>query len=323
MFNKFKSIENHYQEKSINDMLKFNPVYHSCAYVAQEKVDGANFQIKFVREDGVIDISYGKRTAALSMDEKFENFQHVTAQPHIQALEQNVCEWMINTNTEANEVIVYGELYGKGIQGRINYGDKKDLIFYDICINGDYISPKAFYDIMAVWKSTEIAVPVVAIFETLDEALAFEVEHKITFVGVLEEDNFWEGVVIKPWDTIARNNLGEQVLFYIKKKTVDFGEKMKVKKHKAPVEVSQAFQDAEDIYSSYITENRLKSVFSQYGMIQSQKDMGAYIKHMVEDAKTDFFKDEMERFLALEPKEKAKLFSCTGKIVSVMLRKYV
>ena len=43
-----------------------------------------------------------------------------------------------------------------------------------------------------------------------------------------------------------------------------------------------------NIWSGYINENRLADLFSKYGEIQSNAEIGKYIKLMLEDAKEDF-----------------------------------
>ena len=73
----------------------------------------------------------------------------------------------------------------------------------------------------------------------------------------------------------------------------------------------------------YLTENRLNDVLGHHGMITDKNQMGIYIRYMMEDAKEDFFKDNMDMFNAIPDKHKGKLFSITGKIVSKLLLKYI
>lgn len=324
-FKKFKSIDNHFREKSIRDACANAPVYNTCKYVAQEKVDGANFQIKFemAEDKASISISYGKRTSMLEPTTKFENYQGVVAQDYVQDLQENVCEYMYANSIM--EMILFCELYGAGMHGRINYGPEKKLVFYDIVKDGEYLTVKEFYSLFDAWNSFEFTVPIVGAFDSIEEALEFEVENVITQVGVNEPENFWEGVVIKPYDVIAKTFKGDQYLFYIKKKTEKFGEKMKVKKKKrVQADLSPEFQVAQDTYAAYFTENRLLGIFSKYGKIEDQSEIGQYIRYMVEDTRADFFKDDMDVFNAVtNDKEKGKIFSIAGKIVSKMLMQYL
>ena len=295
-------------------MLMYNPELHQAAYIAQEKVDGANFQLKFDYdiEADTIEMSCGKRTSMLEADTKFESFQTVIARQEIIALQEAVCEWMRETGFD--EIILYAELYANSIQGRIKYGSEKRLIFYDIMIQGAYITPREFYDLMDR-LDPKLAVPIAARFSCAKDAFAFEVENKMTIVGEQEEGNFWEGVVIKPWDCIPEDKNGDQILFYTKKKTKKFKDQMGVKKTKAPKAVDQELQDAWDIYISYLTDNRLKDVMGKEGQIDNPSEIGKYIKFMMVDTKEDFLKDHNELFMSLDPKNRAKVFSVAGKVV--------
>lgn len=323
-FKKFKSIDNHYRQKSINDALNNAPIYNTCQYVAQEKVDGANFQIKFeMSEDKAsISISYGKRTSMLDPTAKFENYQGVVAQDYIQDLQEEVCEYMYANGIM--EMILFGELYGAGMHGRINYGPDKKIIFYDIVKDREYLTVKEFYSLFDAWGAFAHTVPIVGMFKSIDEALAMNIEEVITNVGVNEPENFWEGVVIKPFDVIARTDKGDQYLFYIKKKCEKFGEKMGVKKRKEKIDASPELDLAQRTYAAYFTENRLLGIFSKYGKIEDQSQIGQYIRYMIEDTRADFFKDDMEVFNSVtNDKEKGKIFSIAGKIVSKMLMQYL
>ncbi len=323
-FKRYTSIENHYREKNITDMLKFNPVYHSCTYVATEKIHGANFQIKFIKhlESGAITIAYGKRSGWLVGGEKFYNYLPIVQRPHIIKLQDFVMAEM--HARELTEVVLYGEFYGGNIQAGVNYGPEKDFIFFDVSIDEDMLSTKSFYNFMNVINASSLTVPIVGHFDSIDEAIRFEVENRITIVGAQEEGNGWEGVVIKPWDVIARNKDDEQVLFYVKKKSEAFKDRESVKKSKnKSKDIPQELQTAQDIFASYLTEHRLHGVFGKEGMITEDKQFGQYIKFMMEDAKEDFLKDEIVVFNEVPDKYKGKIFSVTGKIVAPMLMKYV
>jgi len=176
---------------------------------------------------------------------------------------------------------------------------------------------------MTELNCTDLMVPTVGIFNSFEEAYDVEVEGRKTMLNPWGEKNLWEGVVIKPWDHIAINQDGEQVLFYIKKKTDKFKDQMGVKsknrKKDMPVEVT----DAMNIFDSYMTENRLLDIFGKNGPIESVSQIGDYVKLMVIDAKEDFFKDNMEAFNKVPDMYKGRLFAGAGKIVSKMLFKHV
>lgn len=320
MFVKYKSIENHYREKFLTDMLQYNPVYHTCSYIAQEKIHGANFQINFhLEETSAVSIGYGKRSGFITEGEKFYNHLGTLNRPEYQELIERVCKHMRTYGIK--DLTLYGEFAGPGVQSGVEYGDKKFVMFFDMTINGNYLTPQEFYVAMNRFEADDMVVPIVGRFATLKEALEFEVDGKESVVFP-KEGNVWEGVVIKPWDTIAVNKDDEQVLFYIKKKDPKFKDRQNKSKDKR-ADLPQELLDAQHAFSEYLTETRLQDVFSKHGPIEDQKQVGQYIKYMMEDAKEDFFKDCMELFNAVDDKNKGKIFSVTGKHVAPMLMKLV
>jgi len=226
---------------------------------------------------------------------------------------------------ELESVVVYGEIFGRGVQNRINYGDIKKILFYDIMFNGEFMVPYAFYRFMEYMDALDLTVPVVGMFDSFEDAFNINVEGVRTLVNPDQtlDDNFFEGVVIKPYDTIAVNKDGEQVLFYVKKKSEKFKDQMKVKSKNTSRDVPFEALEAMNAFASYLTENRLMDVFGKHGTIQDKGQFGEYIKYMMEDAKEDFFKDCMDMFMSVPDKFKSTVFSVTGKIVSKMLFKYV
>ena len=319
-FRRYKSIENHYREKFIHDTLAFHPVYLTVKYIATEKIHGANFQINFHRaEDNSISVSFGKRSSFIASSENFYNHLGTLNKPEYQTLIENVCHWMRSNGY--SDVIMYGEFAGPGVQSGVDYGPTKFVKFFDVVLDGEYQPWSVFLDFMGQVGGIDFVVPVAGEFDTLEEALAFDVEGKLSIINPVE-GNVWEGVVIKPLNVIDYNKDGEQVLFYIKKKDSRFADKQKKSKD-TRADLPQELLDAQHAFNEYLTEVRLQDVFSKYGPIQSQKDVSTYIKYRIEDGKEDFFKDCKELFMAVDDKNKAKVFSATGKIVAPMIMKLI
>lgn len=330
-FKRYKSIENHYREKYINDMIKFNPVYAGCKYVVTEKIDGGNFQVRLTTpETGRgVKIEYGKRTSILAKDEDFYNYKSVINDLDFTRFLYKAGIFFdglsfTETGEPISEIIFYGEIFGPGIQSRIDYGNKKKILFYDIAINGEYMSQMVFVEIMSeVLSSPKLMVPIIGIYDSFEQAFAVEVEGVKTYVNPDGDNNLWEGVVIKPYDAIAVNKNGEQVLFYVKKKTDKFKDQMKVKSKNKRKDIPVEVTNAQAIFESYLTDNRLMDIFGKNGTIERVDQIGEYVKMMMDDAKTDFFKDNMEEFMKIPDKYKNMVFTSSGKIVSKMLFRYV
>jgi Rnl2 family RNA ligase len=325
-FTKFKSIENHYRGKFINDTFEYYPEYMTCSYINTEKADGANFQFKFTTlDDGSITLSYGKRTSLLDMSDKFFGYQEVVTGDRYTEFTEMIFEFM--RDFEHREVIVYGELIGSKINNRIDYGDGKKVLFFDISIDGFYVTQRQFFEFMNSKEFDDITIPITGIYDTFDEAMEADVENVHTLINPdadPENDNSYiEGVVIKPYDVIVTNKDDQQVLFYVKHKSDRFAEKMKVRKHKTPAVINPEVQNAQDVFASYLTKNRLIGIFSKMGEIETPKDMGQYIKAMSADAQEDFLKDNMELFMELTDKQRKLIFKVAGKVVSKMLQEYL
>ena len=123
-FEKYSSIENHYNKKELERTLSICPELQNSKYVIQEKIDGCNFSVYFEKVDDDIKITYAKRTSILKDDENFYNYQNVVKKYDF----SKVIEFMKNENI--NNIVLYGELYGKGILKRVYYGDEKYLAFF-------------------------------------------------------------------------------------------------------------------------------------------------------------------------------------------------
>src|SRR5690606_36331161 len=124
------------------------------------------------------------------------------------------------------------------------------------------------------------------------------------------ENNYAEGVVIKPY----QNNiiLGDS-RFILKKKSEKFIEKESTKKEGNKEDLSSDVVNLMLEFKSYINDNRILSAFSKEGPIQKPQEMGKYIKLILEDAKEDFFKDNILPD-TLNEKEQKLIFNVGGLI---------
>lgn len=273
MFKKWASLENHYREKYINDVLDFFPQLANETFVITEKIHGSNFHwhlspwqpIQAASRNNYLDVTGSFQEA--SIKSLFES--------HWDLLDklQDFC------NERDVEIRLYGELFGNGIQKGVYYCDDKRLLYFGLDIAGEL---QPFYT-LELFVSPEYLVPVLQIADSLQEALEFDTEFNSVIAGV--DDNICEGVVISPYyETYLFHNSP----FYIKKKNESFSEKSKAKKE-VVIDEDVARMKAE--FDLYVNDNRLQNVFSKHGVISSPKEIGKYIKLLLEDAKEDFLKD--------------------------------
>lgn len=315
MFIKYSEIENSYQQKYIDKELDYFPKLKECRYGAFEKLDGSNIQLIFYPGAyTVLEMMDSFQIASRSNKlNKEANFQGVCLPDLVNKYFPILRQFQMLAN-DANVMInVYGELYGYGIQKRINYGKEKYLTFFDMRVNGEYISQKDFCSIMEdIEHKTQIPNLYVRpshIFCSLKTALTVNPD----FVSIFSPTkDHAEGWVIKPWDIASS--------FYLKIKSDKFKEKTKVREIKNK-EYTITVNKLKAYFNTLINENRVLSVFSKEGEIQEPNQIGDYVKWVLEDAKKDFYK-EYNLGEDLTPEEIKYIFN-GGKHVVEILRKYL
>ena len=288
-FKKYTSIENHYQQKIINYYLDNYPEIGKEKFIATEKLDGANIQVYITPDE----IRLGKRNSWIG--ESFNDIHNVVKE-HEEKFDiiQKYCI------EEGSTIRLFGEIYGNGIQKRIDYGKDKYISFFDIMLNDEYITVNEF---MTYIVRFNLPTPKTYKIGTLQECLDINVEDK------------GEGIVIKPFNNYYSTQ-GSR--FVLKKKSEAFRD------IKAKVRVNPTSHPLNEEFRAYITDNRVKDVFSKYGEIECAKQISEYIKYVLEDAKDDFIKNTNfhETYPDLDDKEKKLIFNVGGSIVA-LLKKYL
>lgn len=333
IFKKYTSIENTYRQKYID---KFNEVLpewqEEISFVAHEKLDGANIQLVFIPDEKML---VGKRTSYLEENDSFFDIWNTLAkyQSDLDHIQECVNETRVGLR-------IFGELYGPGINGRINYGSEKKIAFFDIyTIGGEYkmsndnptgygwsllenkeeerlLSQQEFEALLFNGGLLGFICPLVGHFNTLDKALAVDVE-TLQMAG----SNGSEGIVIQPYNKVVRMPNGER--FILKKKSKKF-EDNRVDQinagQKAEPKEKDIIYDLNKVFKGYITKNRVLDTFAKHGPIQEPKQIGTYIALVLEDAKADFLKDHDLTTLVpnMEKKREKDLFNVGSAIVSIL-----
>lgn len=316
---KYPSIENHYRQKFIDSFKRSYPEIENECFLVQEKIDGTNFSIEINKND-MKPRYYSRR------QETDKNFYSANENGLIDKITIDLLFVAKTIFEDENwtdfeqpyNIQFYGELFGNGIQNRINYGEKKFKIF-DISINdqmlplgGDVINNRDIYhwlDILGYIVSP------FAICENLHDALNIDVETLKSRYA----DDYVEGIVIKPYNKIYINHNNK--LFYLKKKRNKFVEKTKNKKKNIKKEKTEA-DKWNEVFQQYFNESRLQSIFSKEGEIQEPNEIGKYIKLITNDMKEDFLKDEEIDIEKFDKKEQKKIFNM-GSIIAQELEKYL
>jgi len=309
-FMKYPSIENSYRSKHIERWVSYFPQLLTERYLLTEKIHGSNFSV-MIDEDTV---EFAKKSAKLGITEKFFDYQNTVKKYDNEFL---LAQEYIKANDEISTIRLFAEIFGGGIQKGVFYGDEKRLRVFDCWLNEELLPQCELIELLKTIGIYHMFVPFIAIVDSLEEALSYNT----VFNSKLHDsdDNICEGLVIKPYDKVFK--YGDGSIFYIKNKNKEFSEKKSAPK--VNFVPSEQLESAQHEYSLYLTKNRLDGIMSKHGEIDTDSQMGEYIKYMTTDAREDYLKDNMEQFLELEDKERGKLFSISGKVIVPMLREYL
>ena len=304
-FTKFSSIENSYRKKYLEILEEHE--YTELDYVVKEKIDGACFSFW---TDGIT-VKVASRTQFV--DGGFYNCQEVIDRY------SNIIMELKRARFPANEQIaVYGELAGAGIQNRVYYGQHKDFFAFEIKADGETLSQ---CEMEHKLHNIDIPqAPLIAICKNLEDALLvqndFTLEvYKSAFGyngGTYDKDNICEGVVIQPYLEPLWTGNGARVL--VKNKNEKFAEKGRKKKTR-----NKSVNPHIATVEQYVNENRMLSVTSKFGVVEP-KDFGKIIGLMNIDVIEDMIKDEE---IPVDWKKHEDYKTNFGKAVSTVVSKFL
>ena len=318
MFRKYFSIDGDWRNKEIEWWLRKYPEISDETYILQEKIHGCNISWVFEPNES---FRIAKRSGFIK-DGSFYN--HEIMYKKYDDIITLFKEYVANTNCTLN---VFGEWFGKGIQKGVDYGNEKQLLFFDVIKNDELLSPFEMEDLFSFLNIEDMLIPNFGKTDSLQEALDTPIENIITNVYP-EGGSIIEGIVIKSYYNKffefndiegPSSKLGKT--FYLKKKNEKFKEiqkskKKKIRSSKQPKHIEKLRNDFEE----YVSENRLNNIFSKEGMIQTDNDIGKYIKLFIDDAKKDFTKDNTLDIMDCSTKELKYVFN-VSKIAVNMIKK--
>lgn len=313
MFRKYSSIENHYRQKYILNCISQKPGLENAKFVAREKIDGANIQIYFKKGHAV---KFGKRSSFLSEGDSFFNIEQAKKDNY--EIIKRIDTAVQGSSVVPNEIRLYGELYGPGINGRVDYGNEVRMSFFDVELDNVLQTQQSFEEFCSFFSIKDKIVPLIGYYDSLMEALQASCNFNSKILD--KDNNPAEGIVIKSYDELF--TMGNGSVFVLKKKSDAFKEKETGKKGPKPKE-----NLPEDVirfmleFRSYVTKNRLIGIFSKHGEIQEVCQMGKYIQLLIEDAREDFLKDNTLPD-TIDKKLEKKIFNVGGHAAN-LLKEYL
>lgn len=288
-FTKYSSIENSYREKYINQIIEQG--YGNEEYVVLSKTDGANFSF----------ICNGKQVIQASRNDKvgtdFFNCQLVVNKYTEEVLK--LFE-LINTESAVEQLQLYGELIGDGINNRVKYCSGREFIAFDLLVTYKFPVVKNTktivinYDKFKYYLShTTIPLAPEHFKGNLRDCLGY-CTNNLTFNSLIPkllnneykdlEINYEEGYVIKPIKYLTFKT-GDRVI--LKSKSPEFKESSN--KGRPPAKIVELTEEENNVLSKLselVTENRVYSVTSKLGQLTVNdfgKVLGLYIKDVIED----------------------------------------
>lgn len=299
MFEKYSSLENHYNGKFI-EKIRNAGFDVTEPWVAREKIHGTNFSIIIERDA----VTCAKRTGPILPAEDFFGYEIVLKKYNdsIKAVQHTI--------KEGSSMQIFGEFAGGGIQKGVDYGEK-DFYVFDILVKtaegtnqfvDDYMMEQIcntfgfklapllgrgkFDDLIQLPNMLDV---VVNDYNKLAEEDLLQANRKVWPV-VVAEDNIAEGYVLKPCYPKFFPN-GARVA--IKCKNSKFSEKAKSDK---PIKAKAVLTDVDKValstLAAYATLNRVNNVISKIGQV-GPKDFGKVLGLTVQDILEEAGREEI------------------------------
>ena len=299
MFEKYSSLENHYNGKFI-EKIRNAGFDVTEPWVAREKIHGTNFSIIIERDE----VTCAKRTGPILPAEDFFGYSVILKKYNdsIKAVQHTI--------KDGASMQIFGEFAGGGIQKGVDYGEK-DFYVFDILVKteqgtnqfvDDYMMETIcntfgfklapllgrgkFDDLIQLPNMLDV---VVNDYNKLAEEDLLQANRKV-WKAVVAEDNIAEGYVLKPCYPKFFPN-GSRVA--IKCKNSKFSEKAKSDK---PIKAKAVLTDVDKVtlstLAAYATLNRVNNVISKIGQV-SPKDFGKVLGLTIQDILEEAGREEI------------------------------
>ena len=274
---KYPSIENHF---NVNKSKKIMAWIDKTFY-ATEKIHGSNLQIKLTPNN----IQYFSRNRELDNEDSFHT--RLIGASNTPVIIETAKKYMQDNSLE--EVYIFGELYGAGIQNmqyKENLKNIQQFRVFDIFIvkdgNMKTLSQAEFYALF----DKSLRVPDMNITGTLKELISNELDTNSKLGGKTE------GLVYKPVESQNLELQDGSISNYVavKHKTEEFTEIKAMSKEKK--EMCDADIKFIDDVSRYFTMPRLESLISKLAIELDIRNLSQIIPAYLNDVKEDYLKTE-------------------------------
>ena len=263
-------------------------------FYATEKIHGSNMSIEFTKDS----TRYFSRNREVTLNDKALGSYLATTNnlKDIESIAKSILDGSVNLSKKENDitkVIVFGELYGSGIQN-MEYAENKagikEFRVFDVFV---FEEDNRAYTLTAeelLHVFGQLTVPFFTGVKPLREWLTTELPETSRLGGPIE------GLVYKPFDgqILAFDNGAVCNYLGVKHKTEQFAE-IKSRKKEAPVLTDDEINFKDNI-ERYFTMQRLDNLLSKGDIELSVRNLGAIIPAYLEDVKTDYIKDNPDSY---------------------------
>ena len=282
-FIKYPSLENHY---NVHKSRKFDP-YMDELFYATEKIHGSNMSIHFTKDT----IRYFLRKEEVNIESGLGKYLYEAGNtPYI----ENIVKQMFKINEAIDKIIVYGELYGAGIQSmsyKENLENKKNFRVFDVFVFEQFRRYSLPLDDLS-FLFGDVMAPRLKKIQTLKAWLTSELPTESFLGGDIE------GLVYKPvngQELILNSTMSIENYIGVKHKTLKFTEtKQRQRTPKKALEFTVDQITFKDDIARYFTKARLDNVMSKEEFELSVKNLSKIIPLFLEDVEKDYKIDNGE-----------------------------
>ena len=175
------------------------------AVTITEKLEGQNFSVTATKDETFV----SQRNFTIEEKEgSAHSFWEVARKEGIIELAQKIRE-----EHDAEDVTIYGEHCGPGVQGNYYKLPDRTVYFFDMKMNGKWVNTYEFLKIIRDHDMGHKLVPILGEGVFLDEWLAGQPMNKASYGKSVLCDRLREGIVIKPMvEMTAPNGIGRFII---------------------------------------------------------------------------------------------------------------
>lgn len=172
-----------------------------------EKLEGQNFSVT-VNKEGQEWVSQRRATIIEKDEGGMHDMWEVARREHILDLAKEILKTL-----DAEDVTLYGEHCGPGVQGNYYKLKERTVWYFDMKVNGQWMDAKGFLDILTVHGAGDKIVPILAQDIPLKEFLGEKtMQEASNGKSAIHKERLREGIVIRPMFESQDPSIGRLII---------------------------------------------------------------------------------------------------------------